>query len=78
MAGVGPLMFLIVVFGVIPGPLFDQIRPAVAVITEAGQTQRLNVAKKSRTTPQVLPTTKRRAAANSNRPVIANSQRSPT
>ncbi len=39
-AGLAPLMFLIVVIGVYPRPIFDQIRPAVDALNRNLQTQR--------------------------------------
>ena len=39
-AGLSPLMFLIVAIGVYPRPIFEQIQPAVQLITQNVQSQR--------------------------------------
>jgi NADH-quinone oxidoreductase subunit M len=51
MAGVAPLMVLIVAFGVFPGLVFDQVRPAVASVTEVIQAHRMHAVQPFRPSP---------------------------
>jgi NADH-quinone oxidoreductase subunit M len=54
-AGLAPLMFLIVVIGVYPRPIFDQIRPAVDAIDRNVQTQRARAREGAAARPAGLP-----------------------